>query len=1059
MIVQRTAAPTGSVPPDRHAARPFIPRMIRTFAVPIILGWLVTIAVLNVTVPQLETVGQIQAVSMSPDAAPSMISMKHIGKVFEEGDSDSAAMIVLEGQRPLGDAAHAFYDQMIGRLQADTTHVQSLQDFWGDPLTATGAQSSDGKAAYVQVKLAGNQGESLANESVEAVKTIVERLAPPPGVKVYVTGSAALVADQQQAGDRSLQVIEAVTFTVIIVMLLLVYRSIITSAIMLTMVVLGLLATRGGVAFLGFHRIIGLSTFATNLLVVLAIAAATDYAIFLIGRYQEARGLGQDRESAYYTMFGGTAHVVLGSGLTIAGATFCLSFTRLPYFQTLGVPLAIGMVIVVAAALTLGPAIIAVTSRFGKLLEPKRMARVRGWRKVGAAIVRWPGPILVGAVALALVGLLTLPGYRTNYNDRNYLPADLPANEGYAAAERHFSQARMNPEVLMVESDHDMRNSADFLVINKIAKAIFAVEGISRVQAITRPDGKPIEHTSIPFLISMQGTSQKLTEKYNQDLTARMLEQVNDIQSNIDQMERMHSLTQQMADVTHEMVIQMTGMVVDVEELRNHIADFDDFFRPIRSYFYWEKHCYDIPVCWSLRSVFDKHQPVQLDTQDVLPDQHRQPERGAQRQHHGADDDGGRDDAAGDDQHDDEDQAECGDSGDHQVIGVAVGQVLEHRRGTAQVDRGSLQRCALDGFLGGGLDLGDARDARLAHRVAFVADDEPHRVPVRREELFQAALEVGIVENLGRQIERVVVARSIKGFAHRRRILLHRGHLILQPFLGGMHAQHLRLHALHGLDHLGHHRGQLGHERVQALHERQQVVDVFGHDVDSVEGRRWKPFSSARCPITICAAAAPTSKWSAGKVPAGCGLLTTATGPRAFAGSAKGGPDRMSAFAGMFPAIPRPGNTASSTTAPHAIATACLQRSARRRASSRLFDSAAAITNPGHAWASAMERSGLLECVAGLDEQPFGEFTADKLNPDRGSSRRVPRRQADGGIATHVERGGGQRQSGGQAGVVPQRMHGFPALAMQDRLIHHGEQTQNRIAQAFRVRFCVCSPT
>uniref|UniRef100_UPI003F778784 Siderophore exporter MmpL5 n=2 Tax=cellular organisms TaxID=131567 RepID=UPI003F778784 len=479
-------------------ARPFIPRMIRTFAVPIILGWLVTIAVLNVTVPQLETVGQIQAVSMSPDAAPSMISMKHIGKVFEEGDSDSAAMIVLEGQRPLGDAAHAFYDQMIGRLQADTTHVQSLQDFWGDPLTATGAQSSDGKAAYVQVKLAGNQGESLANESVEAVKTIVERLAPPPGVKVYVTGSAALVADQQQAGDRSLQVIEAVTFTVIIVMLLLVYRSIITSAIMLTMVVLGLLATRGGVAFLGFHRIIGLSTFATNLLVVLAIAAATDYAIFLIGRYQEARGLGQDRESAYYTMFGGTAHVVLGSGLTIAGATFCLSFTRLPYFQTLGVPLAIGMVIVVAAALTLGPAIIAVTSRFGKLLEPKRMARVRGWRKVGAAIVRWPGPILVGAVALALVGLLTLPGYRTNYNDRNYLPADLPANEGYAAAERHFSQARMNPEVLMVESDHDMRNSADFLVINKIAKAIFAVEGISRVQAITRPDGKPIESFYLP---------------------------------------------------------------------------------------------------------------------------------------------------------------------------------------------------------------------------------------------------------------------------------------------------------------------------------------------------------------------------------------------------------------------------------------------------------------------------------------------------------------------------------------------------------------------------------
>jgi putative drug exporter of the RND superfamily len=42
-----------------------------------------------------------------------------------------------------------------------------------------------------------------------------------------------------------------------------------------------------------------------------------------------------------------------------------------------------------------------------------------------------------------------------------------------------------------------------------------------------------------------------------------------------------------------------------VNELRDHISDFDDFFRPIRSYFYWEKHCYDIPICWSLRSVFD----------------------------------------------------------------------------------------------------------------------------------------------------------------------------------------------------------------------------------------------------------------------------------------------------------------------------------------------------------------------------------------------------------------------------------------------------------------------
>ena len=66
------------------------------------------------------------------------------------------------------------------------------------------------------------------------------------------------------------------------------------------------------------------------------------------------------------------------------------------------------------------------------------------------------------------------------------------------------------PDILLIEADHDMRNPADFLVLNKLAKAVFAVPGISDVQAITRPEGTPIEHTSIPFMLSMQNASQVL---------------------------------------------------------------------------------------------------------------------------------------------------------------------------------------------------------------------------------------------------------------------------------------------------------------------------------------------------------------------------------------------------------------------------------------------------------------------------------------------------------------------------------------------------------------------
>jgi RND superfamily putative drug exporter len=599
-----------------------IAKWIRRLAVPIILGWIALIVVLNLAVPQLEVVGEMRSVSMSPKEAPSVAAMMRIGKVFQEFDSDSSAMIVLEGDKPLGEDAHRFYDDMVAKLRADTKHVQHIQDFWGDPLTRAGAQSDDGKAAYVQVYLAGNMGEALGNESVNAVHKLVDGLSPPQGVKAFVTGGPALQADQEAAGNKSVRTIEMVTVIVIITMLLFFYRSIATVVLVLLMLVLGLSVTRGVVAFLGYHELIGLSTFATQLLVTLAIAASTDYAIFLIGRYQEARTVGEDRESAYHTMFRGTAHVVLGSGMTIAGATFCLSFTRLPYFQTLGVPLAVGMVVAVLVALTLGPAMITVASRFG-LLEPKRAMRIRFWRRLGAAIVRWPGFILLASIVLALVGLLTLPGYEPSYNDRKYLPADLPANEGFAAAERHFPVSRMNPEMLLVESDHDLRNSADFLVIERITKSVTKVPGIGRVQSITRPEGKPIKFSTIPAQMSMSGTFQEMNRDYMNNVMALMKVQANDMQRTVDTMDRMIALMEEMAATTHSMVGKSNQMAVDVAELRDHISDFDDFFRPIRNYLYWEPHCYDIPICWALRSTFDGLDGVDTmtdDFQSLLPD-------------------------------------------------------------------------------------------------------------------------------------------------------------------------------------------------------------------------------------------------------------------------------------------------------------------------------------------------------------------------------------------------------------------------------------------------------
>lgn len=599
-------------------ARPAFARVLRVLSAPMILSWIAIAVLLSVVSPPLEEVATQHAVSMTPKDAPAFQAMMRIGRVFHEFDSDSTAMVVLEGKDKLGDSAHEFYDRIVSQLRADTAHVQNVLDFWSDRLTAAGSQSVDGKSAYVQVFLVGNQGTTPSIESITAVRKIVNQTPPPPGVRAYVAGNTAVVSDTNTEGRKSLGIMALLSIAVIFVMLLLVYRSIVTTVLCLVVVGIELFAAQGVTAALGNLNVIGLTPYATSMITMLSIAAATDYIIFLLGRYHEARAIGQDREEAFYTAYHGVAHVILGSGLTIAGACLCLTATRLPYFQTMGLPCAIALLIIVVAALTLAPAVLVVGSKFG-LFDPKRALSTRNWRKIGTAVVRWPKPIIVVSCAVAVIGFISLMTYVPQYNDQKYTPPDMPANVAYAAADRHFTQARMNPELLMIEADHDLRDPSDMLVIDRIAKNVFHLRGIERVQTITRPLGAPIEHSSIPFQIAMNTSGTLQTIKFMQDNADQMLKMTDELTKTIAIMRHMYSLMTQMTALTHEMTTQMHTLQGDIEELRQHAADFDDFLRPIRSLFYWEKHCFDIPRCWAMRSTFEMIDGIDKMTDDMQP--------------------------------------------------------------------------------------------------------------------------------------------------------------------------------------------------------------------------------------------------------------------------------------------------------------------------------------------------------------------------------------------------------------------------------------------------------
>jgi putative drug exporter of the RND superfamily len=591
-------------PAEHRARRPFVPRMVRVLAIPIIAFWALLAVSTNTFMPQVERVAEELAGPLVPHYAPSQRALLAIGEKFHESNSTNLTMLVLEADRPLGDVDHRYYDDLVRRLKQDPKHVQYVMDLWGKPITAAGAQSLDGKAAYVLLRLAGDIGQMQANQSVDAVRDIVAKDTPPPGLKVYVSGAAPLASDTVAIANSSLNDITIVTIFLIVTMLLLVYRSVSTLLVPLLGVLIELLVAKGVVATLGHLGYIELSSFAVNIVVALTLGAGTDYGIFLMGRYHEARQAGEGREEAFYTAYKSVTPIILGSGLTIAGACFCLTFARLNYFHTMGPAVAIAMLFTITAALTLGPAILTVGSLFG-LFDPRGRAKAQLYRRIGTSVVRWPVPILAASAAAVVLGAIFVPTYRQNYDDRQYQPHNAPANQGFAAADRHFPKSKLFSEMLMVETDHDMRNSADFISLDRVAKALIRLPGVAMVQSITRPLGRPLEHATLPYLFTTQGSGSGQQLPFNKQQNANTDQQAQITTHTVMVLRKEIVLFQNMSDELHKTVVTIEDLQRVTDEMNEEISNLDDFFRPLKSYFYWEKHCFNIPICWAFRSLWD----------------------------------------------------------------------------------------------------------------------------------------------------------------------------------------------------------------------------------------------------------------------------------------------------------------------------------------------------------------------------------------------------------------------------------------------------------------------
>jgi RND superfamily putative drug exporter len=440
-----------------------------------------------------------------PSDAPSSVTARKMTEAFHESGSADLLLVVLTDDKGLSPADEAVYRKLVGALRQDTRDVLMLQDFVSMPPLRSVVTSKDDKAWVLPVGVAGELGTPRSYAAFNQIGDIVKHVVAGTPLTANLTGPAATVADLTVAGDRDRMPIELAIAVLVLIVLLVVYRSAVTMLLPLITIGLSLVIAQALVA--GFSQLMGAGVSNQSIVFLSAImaGAGTDYAVFLISRYHDYLRLDADVDQAVKRAMFSIGKVIAASASTVGITFLVISFARMGVFKTVGVSSAIGVGVAFLAAVTLLPAILALAGRRG-WVKPRRELTARFWRRSGIRIVRRPKAHLVAsALVLAiLAGCAGLVHY--NYDDRKALQSSAPSSIGYTALDRHFPVNQSIPEFILIQSPHDLRTPQALADLEQMADRISQLPNIAVISGITRPTGNVPEQFRATYQAGAIGT-------------------------------------------------------------------------------------------------------------------------------------------------------------------------------------------------------------------------------------------------------------------------------------------------------------------------------------------------------------------------------------------------------------------------------------------------------------------------------------------------------------------------------------------------------------------------
>jgi RND superfamily putative drug exporter len=366
-------------------------RLVVRYRLAVIAVWAVAAVAAIVGFPRLSTAVNPDTSSFLPHTTPSATAAR-LGADFQPATGSTATLVYSRTARALSRSdlgAVARSEAAVGRLP----HVTGVRHDGVSP---------DGHASRAQVASDvpshGARAEALTDDIRQAAAAGLA-----PGLDVNVAGKLAIDTDttrHNRAADRRTLLL---TNLVVLLMLFAVFRSVLAPLVTLLPAVLVLFAGGSLIAELAGQGAFQVSTVANTLFTVLVIGAGTDYGLFLIFRMREEMQAGHDAQEAVRRAVTRVGESIATSGGTVIVALLALLLASFGLYYGMGPTLAIGIALLVAAALTLLPALLAVLG--GRVFWPRGLPPGPGrdgpWTRVGLWVVRRP------ALALA-TGCLTL---------------------------------------------------------------------------------------------------------------------------------------------------------------------------------------------------------------------------------------------------------------------------------------------------------------------------------------------------------------------------------------------------------------------------------------------------------------------------------------------------------------------------------------------------------------------------------------------------------------------------------------------------------------------------